>query len=139
VRPTEIASRLGELGRVLREQAGLDIVTLWPATGGESGTVFWAADQAGSVSVVKVLPEAADVTGRLRALPAVVARLWARGYPAPRIHVVGKIPGLVFWVQERLPGAALDPGPGPAAVARLLPELIRLNDAQAGLGTGCSS
>jgi hypothetical protein len=40
----------------------------------------------------------------------------------------------VFWVQERLPGAPLDPGPGPVAVARLLPELIRLNDAQAGLG-----
>jgi hypothetical protein len=49
---------------------------------------------------------------------------------------VGQIAGLVFWVQERLPGTALDPGPGVAGVARLLPELIGLNDAQAGLGTG---
>ena len=137
MRPAETAAaRLGEVSRVLREQAGLDIVTLRPASGGESGTVFWAVGQGGSVRVIKVLPEAPGMAGRLRALPTVVARLRDRGYPAPRIHAVGQVPGLVFWVQERLPGAALDPGPGPVAVARLLPELIRLNDAQAGLGTG---
>lgn len=139
MRPAETAARLGELSRVLREQAELDIVTLRPACGGESGAVFWAAGQAGSVSVVKVLPEVPGLADRLRALPAVVARLRDRGYPAPRVHAVGQIPGLVFWVQERLPGAALDPGPGPVAVARLLPELIRLNDAQAGLGIGPGS
>jgi hypothetical protein len=98
--------------------------------------VFWATHQAGSVSVVKVLPEAPSVADRLRALPTVVARLRDRGYPAPRIHAVGQAPGLMFWVQERLPGATLDPGPGPVAVTRLLPELIRLNDAQTDLGTG---
>jgi len=45
----------------------------------------------------------------------------------------------VFWVQQRLPGSAVDHGqqrPDGAALARLLPELLRLNDAQAGLGTG---
>lgn len=137
MRPSETAARLGELGRALREQAGLDIARLRPASGGESGTVLWATDRSGAVTVVKVMPEPApDVTARLRALPAVVARLRDRGYPAPRIYAVGQIPGLVFWVQERLPGTALDPGPGPAAVARLLPELIGLNDAQAGLGIG---
>lgn len=109
----QIAARLGELSRVLREQAGLDIVTLQPASGGESGAVFWAAGRAGSVSVVKVLPQAPGVADRLRALPAVVARLRDRGYPAPRIHAIGQIPGLVFWVQERLPGAALDPDRDP--------------------------
>jgi hypothetical protein len=41
VRPAETAARLGELSRVLREHAGLDIVTLRPASGGESGTVFF--------------------------------------------------------------------------------------------------
>jgi hypothetical protein len=121
VRPGETAARLAELGRVLREQAGLDIVTLRPASGGESGTVFWATHQAGSVSVVKALPEAPGVADRLRALPTVVARLRDRGYPAPRIHAVGQVPGLVFWVQERLPGATLDPGPGPVAVAGYCP------------------
>jgi Phosphotransferase enzyme family len=126
-----------ELRRALREQAGLDIVTLRPASGGESGTAFWATDRTGSVTVVKVLPEARrDVTDRLRALSAVVARLRDRGYPAARILAVGQVPGLAFWVQERLPGTVLDPGAGPAAVAGLLPELIRLNDAQEGLGTG---
>ena len=79
---------------------------------------------------------ASEFADRLRALPAVVARLRDRGYPAPRIYAVGQIPGLVFWVQERRPGTALDPGPGLARLAQLLPELIGLNDAQAGLGTG---
>ena len=115
------STRLDELRRALREQAGLDIVTLQPASGGESGTVWWATDRDGSVTVVKVMTEAApDTADRLRALPAVVARLRDRGYPAPRIHAIGQLPGLVFWVQERLPGTALDPGPGPEAVARLV-------------------
>jgi hypothetical protein len=96
-------------------------VTLRPASGGESGTVFWATDRVGSVTVVKVMAAAADVANRLRALPAVVARLRDRGYPAPRIHAVGQIAGLVFWVQERRPGTALDAGPGLAKLARLLP------------------
>jgi hypothetical protein len=138
VRPGQTAaSRPDELRRALYEQAGLDIATLRPASGGESGTVWWATDRAGSVTVVKVMPEAApDVAERLRALPTLVARLRGRGYPAARILAVGRIPGLAFWVQEKLPGTALDPGPGHAAVARLLPELIARNDAQAGLGTG---
>jgi hypothetical protein len=45
----------------------------------------------------------------------------------------------VFWVQQRLPGFGVDHGqqrPDRALLARLLPELLRLNDAQAGLGTG---
>jgi len=115
------ATRLDALRRALREQAGLDIATLRPASGGESATVWWATDRAGSVTVVKVMPEAGpDAPDRLRALPAVVARLRDRGYPAPRIRAIGQLPGLVFWVQERLPGTALDPGPGPEAVARLV-------------------
>jgi hypothetical protein len=45
----------------------------------------------------------------------------------------------VFWVQQRLSGSVVNHGqqrPDGAALARLLPELLRLNDAQAGLGTG---
>jgi hypothetical protein len=38
----------------------------------------------------------------------------------------------VFWVQPRLPGRVLDDHG--RMVARLLPDLLRLNDAQAGLG-----
>ena len=80
-----------------------------------------------------------EAVGHLRALDAVAARLRDRGYPAPRFLAVGQVSGLVFWVQERLPGSALDrgqPEPDRAALARLLPELLRLNGAQAGLGTG---
>ncbi len=42
----------------------------------------------------------------------------------------------MFWVQQRMPGRPLE-GRG-SVVARLLPDLLRLNDAQAGLGTGPS-
>jgi Ser/Thr protein kinase RdoA (MazF antagonist) len=130
----------GELRRVLREQAGLDVVAVRAAGAGESQRAFWVTDRAGTVSVLKILPEAPqEAAGHLRELDAVLARLRDRGYPAPRFRIIGQLPGLVFWVQPRLPGAALDrgrPEPDHAALARLLPELLRLNDAQAGLGTG---
>jgi Ser/Thr protein kinase RdoA (MazF antagonist) len=129
-----------ELRQVLREQAGLDLVALRPASGGESRSAFWVTDRAGTVSVLKIMPDAGpEAAGRLRALDAVLARLRDRGYPAPRFLAVGHVTGLVFWVQERLPGSALDrgqPEPDRAMLALLLPELFRLNDAQAGLGTG---
>ena len=129
-----------ELRRVLREQAGIDLAALAPAQGRESKSTFWATDRAGTVSVLKVMPGAAqEAAGYLRTLDSVPARLRDRGYPAPRFRAVGRVPGLAFWVQQRMPGAALDLGrgePDRAALARLLPDLLSLNDAQAGLGTG---
>jgi hypothetical protein len=80
-------------------------------------------------------------------LDAVLARLRDRGYPAPRLDAVGHVPGLVYLVQQRLPGSPLGrgrAGSDRAALARLLPELLALNDAQAGLaparaaGAACS-
>jgi Ser/Thr protein kinase RdoA (MazF antagonist) len=133
-------SPLGELRQVLREQAGLDVVALRPVGGGESRSAFWVTDRAGTVSVLKIMAGAGPAAaGHLRALEAVLARLRDRGYPAPRLLAAGHVSGLVFWVRERLPGSALDrgqPAPDRTTVARLLPELLRLNDAQAGLGTG---
>src|SRR5215472_11747736 len=130
----------GELRRVLREQAGLDVVVLRAAGAGEWRIAFWVRDRGGTVSVLKIMPGAPpEAAGHLRALDAVLARLRGRGYPAPRFRAIGQVPGLVFWLQPRLPGSALDrgrPEPDHAALARLLPELLRLNDAQAGLGTG---
>jgi hypothetical protein len=91
----------GELRRILREQAGLDLVTVTPA-GGESRTAFWVTDRAGVVSVLKIMPEAPpEMAAYLRTLDAVLARLRDRGYPAPRLHAVGHLPGLVYWVQQR--------------------------------------
>ena len=120
----------GELRRVLREQAGLDVVALRAAGAGESRSAFWVRDRAGTVSVLKIMPGAPpEAAGQLRALDAVLARLRDRGYPAPRFRVVGQVPGLVFWVQPRLPGSTLDrrrPEPDYPALARLLPELLRL-------------
>jgi Ser/Thr protein kinase RdoA (MazF antagonist) len=130
----------GELRRILREQAGLDLVTVIPVGGGESRNAFWVTDRAGAVSVLKIMPDAPPAAAsQVRALDAVLARLRDRGYPAPRLDAVGHVSGLVYWVQQRLPGSPLGRGPaGPyrAALARPLPELLALNDAQAGLGTG---
>jgi hypothetical protein len=90
--------------------------------------------------VLKIMPGAGpEAAGHLRALGAVLARLRDRGYPAPRLVAVGHVTGLAFWVQQRLSGFPLDrgqPEADRATLARLLPELLRLNDAQAGLGTG---
>jgi hypothetical protein len=47
-------------------------------------------------------------------------------------RAIGHIPGLAFWIQQRMPGAAPDSGrgePDRAALTRLLPDLLRLNDA----------
>ncbi len=77
----------------------------------ESRSAFWVTDHAGTVSVLKIMPGAPpEAAGRLRAVDAMLARLRDRGYPAPRFRVIGQLPGLVFWVQSRLPGAALDRG-----------------------------
>jgi hypothetical protein len=65
----------------------------------------------------------------------VVAGLRRRGYPAARLLASGQVAGLTFWLQERLPGIILERVPVPGW---LVPEVLRLNDAQAGLGDGTS-
>ena len=126
----------------MREQAGLDLVSLRPA-GGESGAAFWARERGGATWMLKIAPgPAAGVADALDALQAVTGRLRDRGYPAPRVRATGQAAGSAFWITERLPGRVLSGAggtPGYAAVSRLLPELFRLNDAQAGLGAGGSA
>jgi hypothetical protein len=95
-----------ELRRLVRQQSGLDFAALAPASGRESRTAFWVTDRAGTVSVLKIMPGAGpDAVSHLRALGRVAARLRDRGYPAPRLDAAGHAPGLVFWVQQRLPGS----------------------------------
>jgi hypothetical protein len=133
----------GELGRLLRDRAGLDLVRLAPAGGGESRRAFWVTDRAGRAGLLKIIPGGRpEAAGHLRALDAMLSRLRARGYPAPEFRAIGSVPGMVFWIQQRLPGHVLDPGtggPGPAAVAAVLPRLLELNDAQEGLGGGADA
>jgi aminoglycoside phosphotransferase (APT) family kinase protein len=128
-----------ELIRAVREQAALDLVSLMPA-GGESGAAFWARERRGGTWMLKIAPgPAAGAVGPLHELEAVTGRLRDRGYPAPRIRAVGQAGGSAFWITERLPGRVLAGAGGPpgyAAVSRFLPDLFRLNDAQAGLGSG---
>jgi hypothetical protein len=116
--------------RLLRDEAGLDLAALKQAAGGESHGTFWATDRSGAVSMLKILPGAGpEAVAQLSALDAVTGRLGDRGYPAPRIEVIGQAPGLVFWTQQRLPGSTLDrrsaDADRAAALARLLPEVLR--------------
>jgi aminoglycoside phosphotransferase (APT) family kinase protein len=121
----------GELREALREQAGLDLAALIPADGGESATVFLATGQDGTLSVLKVsLGATSESIARMREL---AERLRHRGYPAARVLASGQVAGLTFWLQERLPGKVIGQVPD-----WLLPEVLRLNNAQAGLGDGTS-
>lgn len=128
----------GELLGLLRSECGLDLAALTPTRAGESGAAFWATDRGGTVSLLKIMPSSGPAAiGYLRALDATLGRLRDRGYPAPRFHAVGRATGFAFWIQERIAGTTLDSAAGQpdgGQIARLLPELIRLNDAQAGLG-----
>jgi len=127
---------LSRLRAALTEQAGMDVVALRPADGGESKSAFLVTDRAGTVSVLKIMPDPdADGPGQLSTLDEILTELRRRGYPAPRLRAFGNTEGLLYWVQERLPGSSLDTRE-PGLVLQLLPELFRLNDAQAGLGTG---
>jgi hypothetical protein len=123
----------GQLLLMLREQGSLDLAALVPAEGGESASTFLATGRDGSIGVLKIIPGAdGDSVGRLRALAEQPRR---RGYPAARPHACGQVAGMAFWLQERLPGTVLERAPVPGC---LVPEALRLNDAQAGLGDGAS-
>jgi Ser/Thr protein kinase RdoA (MazF antagonist) len=118
---------------MLRDQGHLDLAALVPADRGESASTFLATGRDGTVSVLKLGPGAAgDAVGRLREL---VTGLRRRGYPAARLLASGQMAGRTFWLQERLPGTVLERVPVPGW---LVPEVFRLNDAQAGLGDGTS-
>jgi len=125
----------GTLLRLLRE-AGRNLTTLTPTQVGESGTAFWAASRSGTTGLLKIMQEPGAL-GYLRALETIVRRLRERDYPAPAWQDVGQVADLAFWIQERADGASLDRAagvPDGERVSRLLPDLLRLNDAQAGLG-----
>lgn len=129
-----------ELLRVLRDEAGLSLATLAPVGAGESGAAFWVTDHAGTAGLLKIMPgPAARALTSLRALEVMVNRLRERGYPAAPLTTFGRTAAFGFWIQQRLPGQPLDRRPGfpdLPRLATLLPELIRLNDLQAGLATG---
>jgi hypothetical protein len=128
-----------QLLRLLRRDAGLDLTALEPTTDGESGSAYWATDGTGEVVLLKLLPGPPAAGLRyLHAVAATVDRLRERGYPAPRFRAAGQAAGLVYWIQERAQGSALVSSAGHPDADRVLaavPELTRLNDAQAGLGT----
>jgi hypothetical protein len=132
---------------MLRRHSRLDIAALSPTDRGQSGNAFTVTDRSGLVSIVKIMPGSGESgdglrregDGVVRELDAVTRALRGRGYPAARLRESGHGDGIAFWVQELLPGSPFDARERTARlalIARLLPELLRLNDAQASLGTG---
>jgi Ser/Thr protein kinase RdoA (MazF antagonist) len=115
----------------LREQTSVDLAALAPADGGESGSTYLATGHDGARRVLKLDQNATP--SQLRALTGVVGKLRERGYPAARIYATGEVDGQAFWLQERLPGTVLEKT---VLSPELIPELLRLNDKQAGLGDG---
>ena len=72
--------RPGELLRALRDEAGLPLATVVPAGAGESGAAFWVTGHAGTVSLLKIIPEPGpEMLAELRTLDATVRRLRGRG------------------------------------------------------------
>ena len=70
----------GELLLALHEQAGLDLAALMPADGGESASTFLATGRDGTVSVLKISPDAVgDSTGRLANWPGCAGGYGRRG------------------------------------------------------------
>jgi len=110
---------------------------LGPTPRGESRATFFI--RAGSAGLVlKTMPAGTGVLDNQHRLARQVAALGARGYPVPGIVAVGEGPGVVFTVQEQLPGRLLETGPGrapePRLFSALLPRLLEVVELQAGAG-----
>jgi hypothetical protein len=88
-----------EAGRVLREQAGIDLVALTPTSRGESGAAFWITDRAGTVMLLKIVHgPAREAMRNLSGLEAMTGLLRERGYPA--------VLRQVDWTVRHHPGSA---------------------------------
>lgn len=128
-----------QVRHIIREQAGLDLPIVSPAGDGQSAAAFWVTDASGQTGLLKIAPgPGAAAVSYLRALDDVLGRR-DRAYPAARFQAIGATAEFGFWIQERLPGRSLglDYGePDYDGISRLLPDLFRLNDAQAWLGDG---
>ena len=129
-----------QVRQLIREQAGLDLPLVSPARDGQSAAAFWVTGADGQTGLLKIAPgPAGAAVSYLHALDEMLGRLRDRAYPAARFQAIGATMRFGFWIQERLPGRplGLDYGePDYDGISRLLPDLFRLNDAQAWLGDG---
>jgi hypothetical protein len=83
-----------ELRRILRQQASLDVAAVKPVGAGESRSAFWVTDYAGTVSVLKIMPDAPpEAAGHLRELDAVLASCVTAGTPHPGSASSASCPG----------------------------------------------
>jgi aminoglycoside phosphotransferase (APT) family kinase protein len=119
-----------ELGKsvlaAVAEAVGRDVELRGRTALGESGTTFLVDEDL----VLKVVPDVDGALANQGRLVRVVGGLRARGYPAPVYVAVGRADGVVFTVQERLPGRPLEP----AALESVLPQVLEAVELQAGAG-----
>lgn len=127
-----------QLVRLINAEHGTSFTAGTPFEIGESRTAYRLHDQSGGW-VLKYH----DDPGRSRlreeqALSSATQRLRSAGYPAPDYRLVGHTAGTTYTIQEQLAGSPLitvlgDPTDD-RQLAAMLPQLLDLNELQAGLG-----
>jgi aminoglycoside phosphotransferase (APT) family kinase protein len=119
------------------DAVGAAVRLIGPTARGESGSTF-DIDVAGAPAILKISDDGPAVHDSQRRLLRLVESLRARGYPAPEYLGCGSALGTVFTVQRRLPGMALEPGPGrpvPAGLlATVMPRLLEVIELQRDAG-----
>ncbi len=116
---------------------GVAVRLVGPTARGESGSTF-DIEVAGASAILKLSDDRPGVYDDQRRLLRLVDSLRARGYPTPEYLGIGTADGTVFTVQRRLPGVALEAGPGqPVAagtLATVLPDLLAVIELQRDAG-----
>jgi len=133
-----LRDRAAELVAHINGTHGLDLELVSAVAAGETRSAHVLRDTAGDEWVLKWSRASEDSPENLRQMVAIVDRLREDGYPAPEHLVVGVMGTTAYWIQERLAGEPIHLVPTRLSeddhLVRFIPELLRLNDLQAGKG-----
>jgi Ser/Thr protein kinase RdoA (MazF antagonist) len=106
---------------------GAEVRLLGATPSGESKSAFRLATGRREL-VLKLTPSTPGAMDNRTRLTQLVGRLRSRGYPAPEYLGAGRADDVVFTVQRRLPGRALEPAPGlpvePGVLDTVLPAVL---------------
>jgi hypothetical protein len=111
--------------QTINRQHGTDLRLGERFAGGEQGA-YAIVDETGTRSVLKWHLGDSYVE-QFRNARTITEHLAARGYPVPHYEYAGEADGAAYTIQSLLPGSPMG-----TLDARFLPDLLRLNDLQAG-------
>jgi aminoglycoside phosphotransferase (APT) family kinase protein len=109
----------GEVLAAVGAACGSDVRLRERTAWGESGTTF-LIEARGAELLLKLAPDGPGVGTDHERVVRLVERMRERGYPAPGYVAVGRAAGVVFTVQEWLPGSAVEPD----RLAEVVPQLL---------------